>query len=56
MRLAATVASSVPDACQGPIAHVAYGTLMTAIRADVQGYAINPTRSLRALRETRIGQ
>lgn len=43
-------------ACQGPIAHIAYGTLLTAVRADVRDYGINATRSLRALREARIGQ
>jgi peptide/nickel transport system substrate-binding protein len=42
-------------ACQGPAVHLAYGTLFTAVRADVQGFEPNATRSLRALRETRIG-
>lgn len=41
-------------ACQGPAVHLAYGTLFTAVRADVQGFEPNPTRSLRALRQTRI--
>ena len=31
---------------------LAYGTLFTAIRADVQGFQPSPTRSLRGLRET----
>ena len=43
-------------ACQGPVVHLAYGTLFTAIRNDVQGYEPNATRSLRGLREARIGQ
>jgi peptide/nickel transport system substrate-binding protein len=43
-------------ACQGPAVHLVYGTLFTAVRADVQGFEPNPTRSLRALRQTRIGQ
>ncbi|MBV8916322.1 MAG: hypothetical protein JOZ05_25205, partial [Acetobacteraceae bacterium] len=43
-------------ACQGPVVHLAYGTLFTAIRSDVQGFEPNPTRSLRGLREARIGQ
>ena len=41
-------------ACQGPAVHVAYGTLFTAVRADVQGFVPNPTRSLRGLRDVRI--
>ena len=43
-------------ACQGPVAHIAYGTLMTAVRAELRDFAINPTRALRALREARSGQ
>lgn len=41
-------------ACQGPAVHLAYGTQFTAVRSDVQGFAPNPTRSLRSLRKTRI--
>ena len=41
-------------ACQGPVVHVAYGTLFTAIRADVRNYQPNPTRSLRGLRDASI--
>lgn len=41
-------------ACTGPAIHLAYGTLFTGLRADVQGFTPNPTRSLRALRDTRI--
>lgn len=43
-------------ACRGPAVHVAYGTLFTAVRADVGGFTPSATRSLRALRDTRIGQ
>jgi len=43
-------------ACQGPAVHLAYGTLFTAVRADVQGYVPNPNRSLRGLRDASIGQ
>ena len=43
-------------ACTGPVVHIAYGTLFTAVRADVHGFEPNPTRSLRALRETSIGR
>jgi peptide/nickel transport system substrate-binding protein len=43
-------------ACHGPAVHLAYGTLFTAVRADVQGYVPNPTRSLRGLRDASIGQ
>jgi peptide/nickel transport system substrate-binding protein len=43
-------------ACQGPIVHLVYGTLFTALRSDVHGFRISPTRSLRSLRETSIGK
>ncbi|WP_342363809.1 ABC transporter substrate-binding protein [Terrarubrum flagellatum] len=36
-------------ACEGPIAHVAYGQLFTAMRANVQGFDILANRSLTAL-------
>ncbi len=42
-------------ACRGPVVHLAYGTLFTAIRSDVQGYVPNPTRSLRGLRDASLG-
>ena len=42
-------------ACTGPAVHVAYATLFTAIRADLQGYTPTATRSLRGLREAHIG-
>ena len=42
-------------ACRGPAVHLAYATLFTALRADVQGFQPSALRSLRALRETRIG-
>lgn len=38
-------------ACSGPAAHIAYGTLFTASRAGLQGYAISPLRLLTSLRE-----
>jgi peptide/nickel transport system substrate-binding protein len=41
-------------ACQGPAVHLAYATLFTAVRADVQSYQPNPTRSLLGLRDARI--
>jgi len=39
-------------ACQGPIAHLVYGTLFSAARDNVQGFRPNPTRSLASLRDT----
>jgi peptide/nickel transport system substrate-binding protein len=39
-------------ACQGPIAHLAYGTLFSAARENVQGFKPVPTRSLLYLRDT----
>ena len=41
-------------ACRGPAVHLAYGTLFTAVRADVQGFEPNATRSLRGLKDVRI--
>jgi peptide/nickel transport system substrate-binding protein len=41
-------------ACQGPIIHVAYGTLFAAARDDLQGFAPMSTRSLRSLRDARL--
>jgi len=41
-------------ACTGPAAHVAYGTLFTAIGEDVQGFEQLPTRSLRYLRNVTL--
>lgn len=38
-------------ACQGPVVHLAYGTLFTALRGSVQGFHISPTRSLLSLRD-----
>jgi peptide/nickel transport system substrate-binding protein len=43
-------------ACEGPAVHLTYGTLFTAIRADVQGYEPNATRSLRGLRDVHLAQ
>ncbi len=34
-------------ACTGPVVHLAYGTLFTAVRDDLQGFAPMATRSLR---------
>jgi peptide/nickel transport system substrate-binding protein len=43
-------------ACQGPAIHVAYGTLFTAVRDDVTGFEPVATRSLRGLRDVRLGR
>lgn len=43
-------------ACTGPVMALTYGTLFTALRDDVQGFEPLATRSLRSLRETRIGR
>ncbi|CAM3528804.1 ABC transporter substrate-binding protein [Deinococcus frigens] len=39
-------------ACRGPIQFLAYGTLFSAARANVKGFAPNPTRSLSSLKTT----
>ena len=41
-------------ACTGPVVHIAYGTLFTAVRDNVQGFQQMPTRSLQYLRETAL--
>ena len=41
-------------ACDGPIAHVAYGTLFTAHRDEVEGFQQIPTRGLRYLRNVTL--
>ncbi|HET8986329.1 MAG TPA: ABC transporter substrate-binding protein [Trueperaceae bacterium] len=41
-------------ACEGPIAHLAYGTLFSAVSDDVHGFQQLPTRSLRYLREVTL--
>ena len=41
-------------ACDGPVAHLAYGTLFAAERSNVQGFRLNPTRSLLGLRDVTI--
>lgn len=43
-------------ACQGPIMHIAYGTIFSAVRDDLQGFAPMPTRSLRTLRDATLGK
>jgi peptide/nickel transport system substrate-binding protein len=43
-------------ACTGPAIDLAYGTLYTAVRDDVQGFEPIPTRSLWYLRQTRIAK
>ena len=39
-------------ACDGPIMHIAYGQLFTALRANVQGFDIIANRSLATLADT----
>ncbi|HEX7039999.1 MAG TPA: ABC transporter substrate-binding protein [Trueperaceae bacterium] len=41
-------------ACEGPIVHIAYGTLFTAIADEVEGFQQMPTRGLRYLREASL--
>ena len=43
-------------ACDGPVAHLAYGTLFAAERSAVQGFLLNPTRSLLGLRDVTVGK
>ncbi|MBO6554804.1 MAG: ABC transporter substrate-binding protein [Roseitalea sp.] len=41
-------------ACQGPAAFLTYGQLYTAMRDNVDGYSISPTRSMRSLGGTSV--
>jgi peptide/nickel transport system substrate-binding protein len=41
-------------ACQGPVAHLAYGTLFSAARGNVQGYDIMANRQLISLRNATL--
>ena len=41
-------------ACEGPIVHVAYGTLFSAVSDRVEGFVQMPTRGLRYLREASL--
>jgi peptide/nickel transport system substrate-binding protein len=42
-------------ACEGPIAHLTYGQLFTAVRANISGFEIIANRSLVTLRQTAVG-
>jgi len=41
-------------ACEGPAAHVAYATLFSGVRENVDGFRQMPTRGMRYLRETSL--
>lgn len=43
-------------ACDGPVMHLAYGTLFAASSAKLQGLKLNPTRSLLGLRDASMGK
>jgi peptide/nickel transport system substrate-binding protein len=43
-------------ACEGPVAHLAYGNLTTATAAAVQGFAIHPMNRLTALATVTLAQ
>jgi peptide/nickel transport system substrate-binding protein len=41
-------------ACTGPVAHLTYGTLFSAMRDKLQGYEVMPNRSLVTLRDASL--
>jgi peptide/nickel transport system substrate-binding protein len=43
-------------ACDGPIAHLAYGTLFAAHTVKLLGFRLNPTRSLLGLRDATLSK
>ena len=53
-RKAAYDAAQMKLACEGPIVHVAYGTLSTAVGENVSGFVINPNRRLSSLKSLEL--
>ena len=43
-------------ACDGPVMHLAYGTLFAAKSAKLQGFRLSPTRSLLGLRDATLSK
>jgi peptide/nickel transport system substrate-binding protein len=43
-------------ACKGPIAHLSYGQLFSAMRTNLTGYEIMANRSLSYLREASLAR
>jgi peptide/nickel transport system substrate-binding protein len=43
-------------ACDGPVMHLAYGTLFAAESAKLQGFQLSPTRSLLGLRDATLSK
>jgi peptide/nickel transport system substrate-binding protein len=43
-------------ACDGPIMHIAYAQLFTAVRANVRGFEIMPNRSLSSLADVTVAK
>ncbi len=55
-RQAAYNAAQTKLACEGPIVHVAYGTLSTAVNDSVSGFVINPNRRLSSLKSVELSK
>lgn len=55
-RQAAYNAVQTKLACEGPIVHVAYGSLSTAINDSVSGFVINPNRRLSSLKSVEVSE
>ena len=43
-------------ACEGPVAHIAYGALSTAVNSNVKGFLINPNRRLSSLKIVEVSK
>lgn len=43
-------------ACEGPIVHIAYGALSTAVGGGVSGFVINPNRRLSSLKSVSVSE
>ena len=56
LRRAAYNAAQTKLACEGPIVHVAYGSLSTAVNASVSGFVINPNRRLSSLKTVEVSE
>lgn len=53
-RKAAYDSAQAKLACEGPIVHVAYGALSTAVSDSVSGFVINPNRRLSSLKSLEV--
>ena len=56
VRRTAYDAAQMKLACEGPVVHVAYGVLSTAVNDSVSGFVINPSRRLSSLKSVVVSE